>query len=73
MKRLQMHFLIALVLSLMLCTGILAGCGSGGGGGVGVGENGNKSGDGTEENLPPAESTEGSNWDSMEWDQGEWG
>ncbi len=69
MKRLQFHFCIVLVLCLLLYAGILTGCGTSGGDGV----SGNTGGDGTEENLPPAESTEGSNWDSMKWDQGEWG
>ena len=57
-------------LSLLLCAGILMGCGSSGDGGS---VNENKSGDGTEDVLPAIDSTEGLNWDDMEWDQGKWG
>ena len=59
-------------LSLLLCAGILMGCGSSGDGGSGN-ENGTKSEDGTEDILPATESTEGLKWDEKQWDQSEWG
>lgn len=62
-------------LSLLLCTGILLGCGSSG---DGKGGNEIKSKEDTEEILPPidstgVDSTKGLKWDDTEWDQGEWG
>ena len=66
----QIKLFKILFLSLLLCAGILMGCGSSGDGGN---VNENKSGDGTEDVLPPIDSTEGLNWDKMEWDQGKWG
>lgn len=47
-----------LLLALVLCTGLLAGCDGGGGGGGGT---------------TPPNPAEGSTWDQMGWDQGKWG
>ena len=58
---------ILIFVSLLLCAGILMGCGSSGN------DNGTKSEDGTEDILPAAESTEGLKWDEKQWDQSEWG
>ena len=63
---------ILIFLSLLLCAGILMGCGSSGDGGSGN-ENEAKSDEGTEDILPAAESTEGLKWDEKQWDQSEWG
>lgn len=68
----QIKHIKIIFLSLLLCTGLLVGCGSSGDGG-GKNENGLKGAEGTEENLPAIESTEGLNWDKTDWDQDEWG
>jgi hypothetical protein len=47
-----------ILLLLVLCAGLFAGCGRGGGGGDGAAS------------PNPAE---GSTWDQMEWDKGKWG
>lgn len=65
----KIRMFMVLFLGLILYSGILMGCGSSdSGGGDKV-----KSSSESEEVLPPAESTEGSSWDAMKWDQGDWG
>ncbi len=56
--------LILLFLSLLLCAGILMGCGSSGDAGSG---NGTNNEDGTEDLLPAIDSTEGLKRDQSEW------
>lgn len=69
----QIKFFMFLFFGLSLCAGILIGCGSSGDGGGGDTGNEIKNEGGTEDNLPPIDSTEGLNWDEMEWDQAKWG